>query len=165
MNVLLLLIIFLSFLMTFIKLKRDEIFYFTKNVLKQESSFKGIRNLMLVAFLFLSIQTFSQNKHNIPPGFKVYPKTNTEKDYSFKLNTQPNYGMVASTDAQFLKDLTPINMEDMKMNSPESYKYYSEALAYYKELSQRVKALYTGDEIWYIYMFDQNLKNKLRTIR
>jgi hypothetical protein len=124
-----------------------------------------MKNFTLLICFMLSMHVFSQDNYNIPPNFKLFSKTNKGKDYSFKLHNQPNYGMVSTTDAQFLKDLTPRNMEDMKMNDPESYNYYSEALLFYNELSQRVKALFTGDEIWHIYMFDQNLKNKLRTIR
>ena len=137
---------------------------FIKIKIKRDLSFNLIRNFAFLICFFISMQAFSQNRHNIPPNFKISPKTNTEKNYSFKLHNQPDYGTVASTDAQFLKDLTPVNMEDMKINAPESYKYYSEALVYYKQLSQRAKALFTGDEIWFIYMFDQNLKDKLKNI-
>jgi hypothetical protein len=121
--------------------------------------------LLSCFFISLSPQLFGQESYNLPPNFVIYEKTFTYKDYSYKLNNQPDFSTVSITDEKFMKDLTPENFKDMERNDPDSFVYYTEALDFYKSLSDTVKAIYTGDELWYIYMFDQNLKSKLTTLR
>ena len=53
----------------------------------------------------------------------------------------------------------------MKTESPESYVYYIKADEYYKKLSPKVKAVFSVDDLWNIYMFNQKLKVQLADIK
>ena len=101
---------------------------------------------------------------NLPPGSVFHPKTFQEIDYSYKLNQLGSNG-AENTEADFLKEFSKDDLRDMELNSPESHRYYITARDYYNSLSGKVKATFTIDELWYIYKFDQKLKNTLQNIK
>jgi hypothetical protein len=102
---------------------------------------------------------------NLPPGLTLYHKTNVNIDYSYKLNETPDFNRVDKTVRDFKQTLDDKEYETLEKSSPDVYTYYKEINRYFNSLSPKVKALYTADEIWYIYMFDQELKEKLTTIK
>jgi hypothetical protein len=137
-----------------------------------------MRKLLLLLFIIgvCSINSYAQKKSsanasgnnknwNLPPDAIVHPKANTSIDYSFKLNEFILNESEKAAQNDFGKDMTEENFESMRKDHPEAFKYYKEAEGFYKSLSNKVKAAYTGEELWYIYMFDQNLKNRLPSIR
>jgi hypothetical protein len=123
---------------------------------------------LIYLFLAISFCINAQNdteSYNLPPNAKLYNKTNVNKDYSHKLYDNPNYDQVKKVESDFKFFLTDENYADMQANDQISFRYYKEAEAYFDGLSHKVKALYTAEEIWHIYYFDQKLKNHLTTIQ
>lgn len=127
---------------------------------------KRIFSLVLILLAFMS--SFSQNsdvgKYNLPPGFVLSPKR-TVFDLSFKIDKTKPYVNYSSTDLKVLKNLSSEQVEEYKDKLGDYYFYYKEGIAYINTLSNKVKNIYTIEEIWYIYIFDQKLKDKLLTIK
>ena len=112
--------------------------------------------------------TFAQTKnsdYNLPPGSVLRPKTDTQIDYSYKLNEIPLQSPVNPVFEDFLKDWTVEDLEVTKNTEPKLYAYLMEAQSYHQALSDKVKVTFSFDELWYIYVFDQKLKNELLKIR
>jgi hypothetical protein len=100
---------------------------------------------------------------NLPPG--VFVKEIPKIDFSNKLINLLEVPDNIFIDNGFLKnhpeeDLLEMNKKDMK-----SYEYYREATIFYNKLSNKVKATFSGPELWDIYYYDQELKSKLLTIK
>lgn len=127
---------------------------------------KKILSLMLILLAFMS--SFSQNsdvgKYNLPPGFVLNPKR-IIFDLSFKIDKTKPYINYSNTDLKVLKNLSSEEIELYKESLGDYYEYYKEGTTYINSLSSSVKNIYTIDEIWYIYIFDQKLKNELLTIK
>lgn len=136
-----------------------------------------MKNFILIFFLgcfFSPLCTFGQTpgnkkgyaaeKYNLPPGAVLMPKGVTDVDYSYKLQESVNGNDSKTTCLQFLnsfkKDLTEI-----KNNFPKEYEYYAAAENYFNSLSDKVKVLFNAEELRYVYIFDQELKNKLTTVK
>jgi Glu-tRNA(Gln) amidotransferase subunit E-like FAD-binding protein len=113
----------------------------------------------------LNSSSGSTSQYNLPPGAVLYPKTDPSIDYSEKLYGESNYKQIVIVNQQFKSVMTPENYADMQANDLASYNYYKEAEAYFDQLSDKVKALFTANEIWYIYYFDTNLKNQLLSVK
>lgn len=127
---------------------------------------KNILSFLLVLLTFMSVvaQNSNEKNYNLPPGFIISSKR-IIYDLSFKLdNTKPvvNY---SQSDLKVLKDLTAEELENNKLPLGDYYKYCKEGIAYVDSLSDKAKNIFTLNEIWYIYVFDQKLKNKLLTIK
>jgi hypothetical protein len=129
----------------------------------KNSNFKFILKMKKLFFLmlfFLMAFSYSQD-YNLPPGTVL---TGDVKiiDYSFKLeNIEKHTNIAYKTD--YLHEFSPAELLEMKNQSPQSYNYYTSAVKYFESLSETVKKLYTIDELWHIYKFDQALKEKLST--
>lgn len=107
----------------------------------------------------------NQEKFNLPPGTRLHPKAKIY-DLSFKLNRSTTENVsYAQSDLKFLKELSEIEIENQKIENPEYYAYYKAGKDYINALSEKIKHIYTETELWYIYAFDQKLKNKLITIK
>jgi len=124
--------------------------------------------LSLLMGLLTCLSCFSQNSdvgnYNLPPGYVLSSKR-TILDLSFKIDkTKPalNYD---SKDLKVLKNLSSEQVEEYKDKLGDYYDYYKEGITYINTLSNKVKDIYTIEEIWYIYIFDQKLKDKLLTIK
>ena len=107
----------------------------------------------------------SSNNFNLPPGVVFSKKFVTTLDLSYKLNGQENRQTYNDADLKVGKNLSKEQLESLKEIDVVNYKYYTTANAYFDNLSNKIKAIYTINELWYIYVFDQNLKNKLLTIK
>ena len=121
--------------------------------------------LLVVTSLLLCFLGYAQSeKFNLPPGAKITPKTITDTDYSYKLNQLES----APSDFEEEYFFKNFNQEDLKEREAldEEYKRYcDEARSFYRALSNTVKHNFTVYEIWYIYQFDQDLKNQLLKIK
>jgi hypothetical protein len=129
--------------------------------------FKILKNmkklLILIGFLMLSGAVFGQAQEKKLPEIKG--KTFVYRDLSYKLNDTPNYDQVKKVDADFLYGISDYQLEEMKSKDMKSYEFYTKAKIYYKTLSDKVKAIYTANEIWDIYIHDQGLKSRLQTVK
>ena len=112
-----------------------------------------------------SATSTNSTQYNLPPGAVMYPKTNPSVDYSEKLYNQPNYKQIIIVNQEFKSVMTTENYADMLQNDKDSYNYYKSAEQYFDALSDKVKALFTANEIWHIYYFDATLKNQLLTVQ
>jgi hypothetical protein len=124
-----------------------------------------MKSLLILIALFFSFSSYSQDqKYNIPPGSVIRKKGVEQIDYSWKLKN-------ISQDKAFFKDsnylvrFTLEELNEMEKNSIDKYNYYKTADNYFKALSPKVKSLFSIDELWYIYMFDETLKEKIKTIK
>lgn len=134
---------------------------------------KYVYSVLILFFLFFNTEVFSQNAKqssneanlNLPPGSRLHPKAKIY-DLSFKLNKNgfENVSYLQS-DLKFLKDLSDVEIENQKTENPEYYAYYMAGKKYINELSSKVRNIYTVTELWYIYAYDQKLKNTLTTIK
>lgn len=110
-------------------------------------------------------QTNQKNikNYNLPPGVVLHMKGIEEKDLSFKLNTV-GYEKNDLAD-NFLRKFSSEEINQMETEKSKDYYYYKTANEYFLSLSEKIRKIYSYDELWYIYMFDQNLKNKLTSIK
>ena len=121
---------------------------------------------LLHSFFFsLFCVLYSYGQTNTPPGSIILPKTDTEVDYSYKLLEMNVVNSVSAIleqpIAQPIIDITAEEFALMQIEQPEHYVYYTEALNYYNSLSINIKRTFTTYELWYVYFFDQELKNNL----
>ncbi len=101
--------------------------------------------------------TYQGKLFNLPPGAKFYPQKFKFIDYSESFAKEG----VQSLEKDFMKDFSEEDMHNFKTIYKDDYAYYQEALVYFNKLSDRVNRTFTEKELWYIYIFDQELKNKL----
>jgi uncharacterized Zn finger protein len=119
--------------------------------------------LILLASVLVQAQKAVDNNYNLPPGVVLQKKGVEKKDLSYKLNLE-NYSTNQLAD-NFLRKFTKEELMQMENNKDEDYFYYKKANDYFMSLSDKVRKIYTYDELWSIYMFDQDLKQKLTNIK
>lgn len=123
--------------------------------------------LFLITFLcfnFINAQDSNISKYNLPPGCVLKQKVNFF-DLSHKLEGTSSSQNYTQSDLLIMKDIPLNEIENYKNIDIEYYNYYKNGISFFEGLSNKVKNIYTMDELWYIYVFDQNLKNKLSTIK
>jgi len=119
-----------------------------------------------VFVLFFLIQlTYSQtdvsgSQFNLPPGAKFSIKQYKKIDYSYKLSQNLNLPI----EKKFLK-FTNQELLLLKNKDVKSHNYYIDAKDYFNCLSNKVKKSFTVNELWYIYIYDQELKKNLTLIK
>jgi len=94
---------------------------------------------------------------NLPPDAVFRPRNFKFIDYSEKLNTVTSQ----SLDKDFMSDFSKEDIHNFKTKYQDEYAYYQEAQAYFDKLSDRVNKALSTKELWYVYIYDQKLKNKL----
>ena len=94
---------------------------------------------------------------NLPPDAVFRPKFFKFIDYSEKLNTVTN----KSLNKNFMSNFSKEDIHNFKTIYQDEYAYYQEALTYFNKLSDKVNKALSTKELWYIYVYDQELKNKL----
>lgn len=107
----------------------------------------------------------SSSGYNLPPNVVFSKKFITTLDLSYKLNGSPNKQEYSDSEIRVGKILSKDQLESLKEIDMINYKYYTTANTFFDSLSKKIKDMYTINELWYIYVFDQNLKNKLLTIK
>lgn len=110
-------------------------------------------------------QNTSISNYDIPPGVVFAKKFITTLDLSYKLNGTINLQSYNDAELRVGKKLSKEQLEALKQIDSVNYEYYTKANIYFESLSKKIRELYTVNELWYIYVFDQNLKNKLLTIK
>jgi hypothetical protein len=131
------------------------------------------KSLFIFFFIFnTTFVVFSQQKSNdnigksnLPPGASL-PLKFEFIDYSYKLseiNSTSNTTIKEYSD--FLQDFTEADLLEMKQLDQLKYNYYMKANEFYKNLSIKVKSLFTHNELWFVYMHDVDLTNKLSQIK
>jgi hypothetical protein len=119
--------------------------------------------LILLTSVLAQAQKAVDNNYNLPPGVVLQKKGVEKKDLSYKLNLE-NYSTNQLAD-NFLRKFTKEELMQMENDKGEDYFYYKKANDYFMSLSDKVRKIYTYDELWSIYMFDQDLKQKLTNIK
>jgi hypothetical protein len=119
--------------------------------------------LILLTSVLAQAQKAVDNNYNLPPGVVLQKKGVEKKDLSYKLNLE-NYSTNQLAD-NFLRKFTKEELMQMENNKDEDYFYYKKANDYFMSLSDKVRKIYTYDELWSIYIFDQDLKQKLTNIK
>jgi len=117
-----------------------------------------------VLALFFCVLSFGQQKSNdfnLPPKAKFMPKLYQEIDYSYKLN---DVSLNEPVEKNYLNRFSEADLNNLKMKDNTTYTYYQAAQNYFTSLSDTVKKKFTVEELWHIYIYDQKLKNKLKTI-
>lgn len=124
--------------------------------------------LITVAITYFPKDLTAQDttQYNLPPKYCIPNKMDVNSyDFSEKMNEIEYKSMSDSemnNNAKFIKEgLTDEDWDRLKKYNPEEYKYYREALTFYEELSPKVKTILTTKELWDIYMFKSDLKEKL----
>ena len=114
--------------------------------------------------VLISLQSYSQDikDFNLPPGAAFAPKLYQEIDYSFKLNDE---SLNEPIERNYLLKFSETQLEEIKNKDLTTYNYYNTANNYFNNLSKSVKRKFTVKELWYIYIYDQKLKNKLLTVK
>ena len=72
---------------------------------------------------------------------------------------------VGVADLLVIKNIPENELDEFKSIDPEYYNYYMKGISFFDSLSNKVKEIYTINELWYIYVFDQELKSKLLTVK
>ena len=123
-----------------------------------------MKNLFLIFLVSLfTLSSFAQieideSKFNLPPGVVFHAKSFENIDYSDKLSiAKPQY----SIKKNFMSKFSAEELDYMQSKLPEDYRYYSEALSYFNKLSKSVRRIFSEDDLWYVYMFDNKLKQEL----
>lgn len=130
-----------------------------------------MKKIILLLIVYVSCASvYSQvdnnsKKYNIPPGSVLKPKTNTEIDYSYKLSEIPSKDPVGYVEPDFFINFDKEALMEEESSSKEINAYYNQARAFFQSLSPKVKVIYTVDELWYIFQFDQKLRYKLVAIK
>jgi hypothetical protein len=127
-----------------------------------------------LVFLFLCDHSIAQDnsrsgsnrleEFNLPPGAVLHKKTKIY-DLSYKLKGGTSDKHYVQSDLKILKNISEEELIATKDKNPKYYQYYITGRDFINSLSQKVKSLYTNDELWYIYVFDQKLKQQLTTIK
>ncbi|WP_320814953.1 hypothetical protein [Flavobacterium sp.] len=123
--------------------------------------------LLFIAFLcynFVSAQESKTSNYNLPPGCVLKQKVKLF-DLSYKLEGKSSTHNFSQSDLAVIKDIPLSEIENYKNIDLSYYNYYKEGLSFFDSLSSKVKQTFTITELWYIYVFDQDLKNKLITIK
>lgn len=108
-------------------------------------------------------KSINNSNYNLPPGVVLNMKGIEEKDFSFKLNSLDYEKNELAVN--FLRKFSSEEINQMETEKGKDYYYYKVANEYFLSLSEKIRKIYSYDELWHIYMFDQNLKNKLTTIK
>lgn len=123
--------------------------------------------LLLVVITILTTNFgFAQDStafFRIPPGAIIKEKS------VIKINMDKLHEdiMSRSSDEEihlpFIKKISEEEWNKLEQNDTESFAYFSEALEYYNQLSNRVKAALTAKELWSIYVYMPKIREKLLT--
>jgi hypothetical protein len=130
------------------------------------SYFFGQLTIVFFAMLFFaSISScWSQNIYNLPPGESV-PSDFVYVDYSYKLDQiSISNEVINIQNENFPSFITRQELERMKLEEFDMFKYYVEAFMFYEKLSNHAKVLFSIDELWYIYKYDLRLKDLLELV-
>lgn len=120
--------------------------------------------IALLSFNFIMAQAPSISEYNLPPGCVLKQKVKFY-DLSYKLEDKVSVQNFSQSDLKIIKDIPSSELDNFKNIDQEYYIYYIKGLSFFDSLSNKVKGIYTINELWYIYVFDKDLKNKLITIK
>jgi len=128
---------------------------------------RGIVQLCCIIFtLFVSATTIAQQtgkftyqgrEVNLPPDAVFRPSHFKFIDYSDLLHRVTNQAV----NKDFMAEFSEEDIHNFKTIYQDDYAYYQEAVAYFDKLSDKVNKALSKKQLWYIYMYDQELKSKL----
>lgn len=121
-----------------------------------------MRFKFLLIPLFLVFTTFilaQESGYNLPPGYSLMPDQTV-----FNLSKKLDDSLAKDIPVERLKVLKDITESQLKETSVEYQEYVKKGQLYIDSLSKKVRNLFNDTELWYIYAFDQDLKEKLLNI-
>ena len=121
--------------------------------------------LVLLALSQINAQKSSENNFNLPPGFVFGKKGFIYYDLSYKIDNKMKNLNYEDVDLKVAKSFTESELEEIKKTDIITFNYYNMANEYFNRLSSKVRNLYTKNELWYIYVFDQKLKDRLLKVK
>ena len=130
--------------------------------MKKHFAFLTLFLLMITALSHGQEKPVNIADFNLPPGAKIMAKKFEYVDYSYKLNSAYSN---ESVNKNYLFKFTDEEFNNLKNKNNQAYLYYQNANSYFISLSDKVKKAFTVEELWYIYIYDTNLKNKLSNIK
>lgn len=107
----------------------------------------------------------AQENYNLPPGSVLKQKADEYVDYSYKIKQSYKKNSEKMTSLAFLNGFKKVDFSELKKKFPKDYQYYATAEKYFNSLSDKVKISFSVEELCYIYIFDQHLKNKLVNVK
>jgi hypothetical protein len=120
--------------------------------------------IVFLSFNFIKAQEPIDSKFNLPPGCVLKQKFKFF-DLSYKLEGKHTVHNFSESDLLVIKNIPENELDEFKSIDPEYYNYYMKGISFFDSLSNKVKEIYTINELWYIYVFDQELKSKLLTVK
>lgn len=120
--------------------------------------------LISSSFVFSQARLNEERAINLPPG-SVMPFKFDFIDYSYKLDNISSIKVESYEKDNFLFEFSEEDLIQMKERAPEKYRYYMKANDFYINLSNKIRTLYTIQELWYIYSYDDQLTNKIISIK
>lgn len=106
-------------------------------------------------FIFFILSNNGYFSQNLPPDVVLKTKPDKIFNLSDKLNLILECNDTLVFKATFLKE--NLSQEDLSnFYTGATLDYYSKAMIFYNQLSPKVKAVLTRDELWDVYFYDQN---------
>ncbi len=121
-----------------------------------------------VAILILSSNLMAQEnkkKQNLPITEMSQIEKGANIDYSKKLIDLNSVTPINANEVNFLKEYTEADLQEIKTIDINKYDFIQNADSYFHSLSPKVIGLYSIEELWNIYVYDQKLKKQLAEIK
>lgn len=119
--------------------------------------------LLLVSFSMNAQFHVKETLFRLPPNVVLKTKYPNIVDMAYKLQ-----GSSVPEDIENIRNNYPqqYNLEALENYSKQLslYNYLKEVKQYFNSLPQKVKQLYSTEELWYIYIYDLKLANHLLTL-
>ncbi len=103
-------------------------------------------------------QDATETKFNLPPGARLANKF-VLFDLSEKLDKGYSTIVYSEDDLKFLKVLSEAQLQSLE--GTDYYNYVMKIRTFVEYLPDKIKSIYTEAELFYIYAFDQKLKERI----
>lgn len=102
----------------------------------------------------------SSNPFRLPPDVKLKNKITKIVNLSYKIDKGEIPSDYENIKNSYDKRFDLENIEKYKSNA-EMYAYLKQASSFFKKIPSKYRALYNDMELWYIYIYDDKLANRL----
>lgn len=121
---------------------------------------KLLKLLLPIVLVIFTMGHAQETNYNLPPGFQLKPNYQVI-DLSFKLEGKDIGKDYLPQHLQVLKDIPDSQLHE---TSPEYQEYVATGRAVLNSLPEKAKSIYREFELWYIYAFDTELLEKLKSL-
>lgn len=102
----------------------------------------------------------SSNQFRLPPDVKLKNKITKIVNLSYKIDKGEIPSDYENIKNSYDKRFDLENIEKYKSNAA-MYAYLKQASSFFKKIPSKYRALYNDMELWYIYIYDDKLANRL----